>query len=405
MHILHGEKASVSNRKKLGSLNVSKVREEFWNRTILHDLASRRDATGLIDVLIKQFKFVDILDLKSWIPAMYAVDAGSYENVKLFTDNGANVSYTIETRTCFSSYFIDPLSYFLIPRFISSMSSIAAYRGYTKIAELLKTSGAKIEKADKCGWKPLHLAALMDQFEIVQLYIYKGAQPDVVSLHHAAARNHTEVMRFLLNTGVRDKCLPCKPGNRSWCNMNVNQFHNCFCETALHAAVSRNNLQVAKLIVRYGNASVNCKHGSGLTPLMEVFSRKNTQMVELLISAGADINAECESSISSLVYDCDVLNFITVKKSIYSHYCNRLVCNGSGVIDFSFAHGLWEMMIPFISKGKLNASSSNNIRWSPTTIAVIYDQIDFINATYMATKFTLFPTSRQCCVMWQFVIQ
>jgi ankyrin repeat protein len=96
--------------------------------------------------------------------------------------------------------------------------------------------------------------------------------------------------------------------------MNVNQFHNCFCETALHAAVSRNNLQVAKLIVRYGNASVNCKHGSGLTPLMEVFSRKNTQMVELLISAGADINAECESSISSLVYDCDVLNFITVKK-------------------------------------------------------------------------------------------
>ena len=162
--------------------------------------------------------------------------------------------------------------------------------------------------------------------------------------------------------------------------MNVNQFHHCFCETALHAAVSRNNLEMAKLIVRYGNASVNCKHGSGLTPLMEAFSLKNTQMVELIISAGADINAECESSISSLVYDCDLLDFITVKKSIYSHYSNRLVCNGSGVIDFSFAHGLWETMI--IPLGKLNASSSKKEKRSLTTIAVIYDQIDFINVTY-----------------------
>ena len=139
---------------------------------------------------------------------------------------------------------------------------------------------------------------------------------------------------------------------------------------------------MAKLIVGYGNASVNCKHGSGLTPLMEAFYRKNTQMVELLISAGADINAECEISISSFVYDCDALKFITVEKSIYTHYCNRLVCNESGVIDFSFAHGLWEIMIPFISKGKLNASSLNTLKWSPTTYAVIYDQIDFINATY-----------------------
>jgi ankyrin repeat protein len=380
IHILHGEKASVSNRKKLSSLKVSKVREKIWNRTILHDLASRKDATELIDVLIKQFKFVDILDLNSWTPAMYAVEADSYENVKSFIDNGANVSYIVKIGTCFYLDFIATFRH--IRRLSSSMSSIAAYRGYTKIAKLLIKSGVKIEKADECGWKPLHLAVLMGQFEVVRLYINKGAQPDLVSLHHAAVRNHTEVVQFLLNTGVRDKCLPCKPGNKSWCIMNLDQFHHCYCETALHAAVSRNNLEVAKLIVRYGNASVNCKHGSGLTPLMEAFSRKNTQMVELLISAGADINAECESSISSLVYDCDVLNFVTVEKSIYSHYCNRLVCSGSSAIDFSFAHGLWEMMIPFISKGKLNASSSNNIRWSPTAIAVIYDQIDFINATY-----------------------
>ena len=385
MHILDGEKASLSNRytRKLTSLKVSEVRDRR-KKTILHDPATRRDATGLIDVLVKQFKYVDILDFEAWTPAMYAVEAGSYENVKLFIDNGANVSYTVETRFCFYFTFIAPFKYFDTR---SSMSSIAAYRGYTKIAELLIKSGVKVEKENECGWKPLHLAAVMGHFEMVQLYINKGAQPDLISLHHAAARNHTEIVRLLFNTTrVRDECLPCKPGNKSWCRMNLNQFHHCYCETALHAAVSRNNLEMAKLIVRYGNASVNCKHGSGLTPLMEAFYRKNTQMVELLISAGADINAECESLILDFIYDCHVLNFITVEKSIYTHYCNRLVCNGSGVIDFSFAHGLWEMIIPFISKGKLNPSS-NNIRWSPTTIAVIYDRVDFIrNATFAKTR-------------------
>ena len=198
MHILDGEKASLSNRytRKLTSLKVSEVRDPR-KKTILHELALRRDATGLIDVLVKQFTYVDILDFKAWTPAMYAVEAGSYENVKLFIDNGANVSYTVETRTCFYLHFISPFKYLLLR---SSMSSIAAYRGYTKIAELLIKSGVKIEKENECGWKPLHLAALMGHFEMFQLYINKGAQPDLISLHHAAARNHTEIVRLLFNT-------------------------------------------------------------------------------------------------------------------------------------------------------------------------------------------------------------
>jgi ankyrin repeat protein len=61
---------------------------------------------------------------------------------------------------------------------------------------------------------------------------------------------------------------------------------------------------MAKLILHYGIASVNCKHGSGQTPLMEAFLRKNTQMVKLLRSKGADLDAECESSTSNLFHDC-----------------------------------------------------------------------------------------------------
>jgi ankyrin repeat protein len=377
MHILHGEKASGSNLKRLGSLNVSKVRD-FMKRCILHYLAFERNAAELIAVFMKQFNSVDILDFTEWTPAMYAVNAGIYENVKLFIDNGANVNHMtrghVRDESCYFIFFMIP-DYF--HGFVSTMTSTVIKLGDTKIAKLLVESGANIEKAEQCGWKPLHLAALMGQFEIVQLYINKGAQPDLVSLHHAAARNRTEIVRFLLNNGVRDKCLPCKPGNCSWCTMNINRFHHCFCETALHAAVSRDNLEMAKLILQFGNASVNCKHGYGRTPLMEAFYRKNTQIVELLIKAGADITSDCQRSVS-WYYNCDF--FIQFSKRIkrwptFIYSCNE-PCNGNRL---SLEHEFWEMMTLLISKGKLNALS-DSVQRSMT--AVIYNQVQFINATY-----------------------
>ena len=343
MHILHGEKASGSNLKRLGSLNVSEVRD-FMKRCILHYLAFERNAAELIAVFMKQFNSVDILDFTEWTPAMYAVNAGIYENVKLFIDNGANVNHMtrghVRDESCYFIFFMTP-DYF--HGFVSTMTSTVIKLGDTKIAKLLVENGANIEKANECGWKPLHWAALMGQFEIVQLYINKGAQPDVFFLHHVAARNHTEIVRFLLDNGVRDKCLSCKPGNWSWCTMNVNQFHHCFCETALHAAVSKDNLEMAKLILQYGNASVNCKHGYGRTPLMEAFSRKNTQMVELLISAGADITSDCKRSISTSFYKCDfIIQFSKRNKwwPTFIYSCNK-PCDGNRL---HLEHGLWEMI-------------------------------------------------------------
>ena len=191
----------------------------------------------------------------------------------------------------------------------------------------------------------------------------------------------TEIVQLFLDAGVRDECLPCKSESKSWCDTNINNFHICLCETALYAAVSRNNLGMAKLILQYVyfniNTSVNCRHGSGRTALMVAFSQKNIQMVELLINAGADINAECKSPSLPFAYDC-----YDDYDSLYSDYCSKQpVCDGNRVIDFSFAYGLWKVMTPFISKGKLNISSDNAI-WNPATVAVIHDQVDFINATY-----------------------
>ena len=310
---------------------------------------------------------VNILDVGGLTPTMYAVKAGNYENVKLFTDNKTNLDYVIERKFCIPWSFVPP----------NTVISLAAYRGHFDIVDLLIQRGANIEITDKCGWKPLHLAATMGHFEIVKIFINKGAQPDVVSLHHAAAKNHTEIVRLFLDAGVRDECLSWKSESVSWCITNINNDHLCMRETALYTAVSRNNLEMAKLILQYGYTSVNCRHGSGRTALMEAFSQKNIQMVELLINAGADVNAECKSPLTPLMYHC----FDHGYNSLYIRYCKQPVCDGNRVIDFSFAYGLWKVMTPFISKEKLN-TSSDNARRNLATVAVIYDRVDFINATY-----------------------
>ena len=370
-HFLHGKKTSQSNLRRLGTLNVSEIRDNR-DRCILHHLASKRDATELLAEFVKQFDSVDILNIRRWTPAMYAVEAANYENVKLFIDNKANLDYVIERKDCFLPYFIFPK---LLN--IDTVISIAAYKGHFDIIHLLIQRGANIEIANKCGWKPLHFAATMGHFKMAKLFINKGAQLDVLSLHHAAARNHTEIVRLFLDAGVRDECLPCKSENMSWCHdTNVNNFHLCICETALYAAVSRNNLGMAKLILQYGYTSVNCRHGSGRTALMEAFSQKNIQMVELLINAGADINAECKSPLTPWMFDC-----YFVDNTLYIRDCDQPACDGNRVIDFSFAYGHWKVMTPFISNGKLGASS-DNARWNPATVAVIYDRVDFIDTTY-----------------------
>ena len=105
-------------------------------------------------------------------------------------------------------------------------------------------------------------------------------------------------------------------------------------------------------------------------------------MVELLINAGADVNAECKGPFSDLVYNCSLMKYkdITVDELFYRLYCNQPVCDGNRVIDFSFAYGLWKVMNPFISKGKLHASSLNDVRWNPLKVAAIYDRVDFMKA-------------------------
>ena len=162
-HFLHGKQAS--NLKRFGSLKVSEIRD-YRNKSILHDLASKRDATELLAEFVKQFNSVDILDIWSWTPAMYAVKAGNYENVKLFVDNKANLNHIVERKLCSLQYLTFSDSYVAT----DSLISTAAYTEHFDIIDLLIQRGANIEITNKCGWKPLHFATMTGNFKIANFF-------------------------------------------------------------------------------------------------------------------------------------------------------------------------------------------------------------------------------------------
>jgi ankyrin repeat protein len=293
MHVLNGEMLK-EHVKKLKGLN-SNVTDQF-GECVLHYLARDRESTEVLVVFIQQFKSVDILDKIGFTPTYYATIAENYHNLELLIKKGADVNYVAKLpNSCsISSLFAHAIYVY------SSLTSIAASKGHRKIVELLMNNGAHFEKEDKCGWKPLYAAAKAGHLKTVELLINKTdrTSSDLFALHQAAVFNHAGVLKCLLETGVRDKCIPCKRDYKDnpMFNLTTHQYLETICGSVLNIAVSKSNLKIVEILLSYGKETLDCKSLAGLTPLMRAVERNDTKMVTLLLDEGADLEEQCETS-------------------------------------------------------------------------------------------------------------
>lgn len=378
-HVASG-KLTGSYKQALEVLNVSEIRDLHSGRCILHDLAKTASGLPVLEVFLCQFVSCDIPDMEEKTPAFYAASENIVDNLKLFIDSGADVNYIFKN---FSS--LDPVSA-VVQNWGTqdySMIHVAAYKGHTKIVELLIKSNASYAQSNQNGPTAFHLAAGNGHLEIVKLLYSNGAKADLISLHHSAARNHSAVVEFLLKTArVRDGCLPCRTVNLSYFSRNTTfqEFHSFFCETALHAAVSRRYINIVKLLLRFGRASLECKHYSGKTPLMDAVSRNDTEMVELLLNEGADVEATCGSEISSDSNEQMCVISLSYKiRYLYTVYCEKDVCAcGNKAIHLCATHGLWEIAEKLINKRNCNWLDKNCKGKTVWEIAKFFHHKDFI---------------------------
>ena len=387
MHILYAGMIKEHIHRVL-TFNVSQILGGNVNRTILHELAKVKKSTKILEVYVHEFESVDVNDEAGSPPSFYAAQEGNIDNLKLFIENGANVNYMKSMHgVSVSPSDIESLILDI------SLAFISAEVGSAEITQILLSNEASFDEENIFGQKPIHIAAKYGHIELIQVLISHGAtKADNIVLHHAAAGNHTDLVKYLLkNETVRDSCFSCRPGNISSCytrrNISVNQTHLCFCETALYAAVSRGYTPIVKLLLKYGdNESLNCKHYSGKIPLMDAVERNDKSMVKLLLTYGADVHQRCTNEMYTfndsfklgLRYECSFAN-TWKKQSLYTSYCDRPVCyDGMGTVHLCARQGLWEMAKYLVSTGNADLMALDNFNLSMVDYAVIYDHADFI---------------------------
>jgi hypothetical protein len=64
--------------------------------------------------------------------------------------------------------------------------------------------------------------------------------------------------------------------------------------TLLHDAVSRNRKDMVELLLTY-HANINARNGFGYTPLHQAIMNQNTEMVQLLLDNGADVHIKAKN--------------------------------------------------------------------------------------------------------------
>ncbi|HLZ91112.1 MAG TPA: ankyrin repeat domain-containing protein [Candidatus Acidoferrum sp.] len=167
------------------------------------------------------------------------------------------------------------LLYFTTPNG-SSVLLLAAYYGQAKLAEVFLRHGAQpnIFEASALG----HLETVQKLADADRTLVNAFAPDGFYPLGLAAFFGHQAVFEFLLRHGA-DVHLAARNAQKV---------------TALHAAVARSDLKIAKLLLAAG-ADPNARQERGFAPLHDAAANGNTALVELLLQHGAQPNAKADN--------------------------------------------------------------------------------------------------------------
>ncbi|WP_369903651.1 ankyrin repeat domain-containing protein [Bacillus manliponensis] len=161
----------------------------------------------------------------------------------------------------------------------------ATYHNHVETVKVLIEAGANIDIQDKNQDTPFLYASAEGFLEIVKLTIAAGADTSITNryggtaLIPAAEKGHVEVVQELLTST----------------DIDVNHVNNVGWTALLEAVVLGNgderHQQVVQLLLENG-ADVHIVDKEGKAPLVHATERGYTEMVDMLVEAGADETVE-----------------------------------------------------------------------------------------------------------------
>ena len=150
---------------------------------------------------------------------------------------------------------------------------------HAAVVEVLIDAGADIEAKDHMGRSSLHLACRSGSLAVVKMLVKAGAKVCVkgrngdTCLFSTAARGHTETVRYLV--GLKD--------------VDVNRKADERC-SALHAAVEHKHAAVVEVLIDAG-ADIEAKDHMGHSSLHFACRSGSLAIVKMLVKAGVEVRA------------------------------------------------------------------------------------------------------------------
>jgi ankyrin repeat protein len=228
-----------------------------------------------------------------WTALIGAADEGRTRVVERLVQAGARVNAQDERGTT-ALYFAAQGNYTGIievlldagadPNLFEELEAplhIAAFKGAIEAAKILAWRGANLE-ARFNGRTALHAAASANSTRIVRVLVEAGADVEAVdfdgrnALYHAALKGNVGMLRFLKAAG-------------SWLHTP-----DSYGQTVLHAASCMNNTRAVREILSWRAVDVDARADRSVTALHIAAAEGFVDVVELLVDAGADVDAIAE---------------------------------------------------------------------------------------------------------------
>ena len=310
-HIAEGglDESMVKQFLSLPSSHINAT-DPVTRATALHHSSSsfNADATRL---LVHHFSDVDCLDKHQRTPSFIAAISGRLNNLKCLIRRGANLSHSIKYLNVeISSNSDDPVGACKRKLCGYSLLHAAAQEGNTDVVKFLIGRKLNVMRTTGVNNTALQLAATNGHLQTVQALKEAGGALDGVSLHHAAARGHNNVVQYLLREGVQDNCVHDIPSSmfsdQTDSELKASKIRQCdnrhlyLRETALHAAVRGGHLSVIESLLNENQSAINCSNSAGRRPLHEAVQINNYNTLKALVALGTNTSVQCDTEIASL---------------------------------------------------------------------------------------------------------
>ncbi|KAF2887326.1 hypothetical protein ILUMI_18847 [Ignelater luminosus] len=235
------------------------------NKTPLHE-AAQFAQYNVLKVLIKHGATVNAIKRADWTPLMLActkvtsdsVSDNNFRCVGLLLQKGALVNYVNKDGW--------------------SALHLISREGGLKIFYLLVEHGLDVFKTTKNGRTALHIACLHGHLNIVKALTSVGLDVNLkdssgnTPLHEAVLGGNIDICNYVLSKHV----------NADWSAVNNTGFG------VLHLAASTGNKDLIEFLIKKLELNINLPSRTNLTPLHCAARKKQIDVVNFLISLGAD---------------------------------------------------------------------------------------------------------------------